>query len=122
MASVSAVCVGVTHGDSQPHHAADFRFRGVVRGKGCRMRFERQPDFAEVMEEFFVDAIVEVPGQHIAVEQVPLVLGGDPRADSGARDDQALCRQVFIASRNTVRDTLNRCASSGSPGRIEPTG
>ncbi|MNL66764.1 hypothetical protein D3C87_1912800 [compost metagenome] len=51
------------------------------------MRFEGEAYLAEMIEEFFIDAAMEMPSQNIAVEQVPLIFRRHPGADTGARYD-----------------------------------
>ncbi len=54
------------------------------------MRLEGQPHLAQMIEKILVDAAGEVPGENVAVEEVPLLAGRDACADPGARYDHAL--------------------------------
>ncbi len=111
---------GIAHRDGKPHHPGDVRVAGAARCQCRRIGFEGQPHLAHMTQEILVDTGTEMPGEHVAVEEVPVRPGQHARADAGAGDDRPLAASVFIASRSTVRDTLKRAARSVSPGSVSP--
>ena len=85
------VAVGKTDGVGSlaPHplHApmqfGDVGLRAAASGERGGARFDREPDFGEIVEKAPVDAGIEMPGQHVGVEHVPGAAlahhGADPR-------------------------------------------